>query len=105
MEKYYLNLSNAWAIQKTNDEVGEFIDYDLPFGQFELKNGHIVWIMDPFEVQDETIEKCQKLDFFHETVDFVVQIHDDEVKGLKEVDSFQGTFIDALKYIKTHFKG
>ena len=105
MERYNINLCNGWAIENV-----KYIDKDIkveknklevPFGEIEIFQNEIVWIFEPFPVKNEWIELCSKIEIFNKRVVFVVNLLKDE---WEKIDEFEGTFIDALKYIQKVFK-
>jgi len=63
-------------------------------------DGKINWILDFVAPTDETIKECEKHKAFSEKASFVVMKLGEK---WEKVDSFDGSFIDALKYIKEHF--
>ncbi|MGE4517306.1 MAG: hypothetical protein AB7D96_10645 [Arcobacteraceae bacterium] len=72
----------------------------MPFGESEFYNGWINWIYEPFPVEDEWIEFCENLEVFSQKAHFtVMQLN----KNWEKIDEFEGTFIDALNYIKEEF--
>ena len=108
MEIYTISLSNGWCI--SHSKIDDFSDFEVPniinelnFGQFNVKNGKIMWIYDPFPIQDEVIKKCQNLAMFENTAEFRVSEFDGKKWVFKE--AFKGSFINALLYIKENFKG
>ncbi len=73
----------------------------MPFGQYEFYNNEIVWIFEPCPVRNEWIETCSKIEIFNKKVLFKVKLLKDEWEDIEE---FEGTFIDALKYIQKELK-
>lgn len=72
----------------------------MPFGQVEFYQGKINWILDVLPLYEDSIAACRGIEAFYERVSF-------DVMELKEkwekIDEFEGTFIDALEYIKENF--
>ena len=106
MEIYTIGLSNGWCISHEN--IDDFGDYEIPkfinelnFAQLEVKDGKIIWIFDPFPIKDEVIKKCQNLAMFENTAEFRVSEFDGKKWVFKE--TFKGSFINALLYIKENF--
>lgn len=109
MEKYTINLSNGWSIEAgTNQKDDAILSQEddtilKEFGQEERVNGVITWIYDPFIPRDEIIELCEKDKAYLQKVSFkVMQLKGDD---WKEIEEFEGTFIDALKYIQKVYHG
>jgi hypothetical protein len=79
----------------------ESIDFESPFGQFEVSEGQINWILDHNKPSDDVIKMCNKIEIFAHEVKFDVYLL---VKSeWKKKYSFEGTFIDALIYIQKEF--
>lgn len=106
MEKYNICFSNTWAIENqanidkdvTLDEVEK--GWEHPFGQCEISNGKINWILDFMKPSDKIIESLKNIGAFNEVASFtVIQLE----KEWKEIDEFEGSLIDALKYIQKKF--
>ncbi|MDY6120416.1 MAG: hypothetical protein SPI03_03630 [Campylobacter sputorum] len=64
------------------------------------KDNKIAYIFDVFNPSDDEIEDCKKYKIFSEICEFNFF---DSVTG-KYTDKFQGTFIDALKYIQQNYE-
>jgi len=107
MQKYHICFANTWAIENQAnvdkdvmfDEVAK--EWEHPFGQCEVSNGDINWILDYMQPSDETIQSLKQIKPFTKKASFEVFRLEDE---WKDIDSFEGTFIDALKYIQREFK-
>ena len=113
MEKYILEVrkSRDWFIEfkkyidkdiKIDKAVD--IEIDLPFGQSEFYKGDIRWLMD-HRIDDEMIDMVKDLKVFQKKAIFEPHIADEKVQKWETKEEFQGTFIDALKYIKEVFYG
>ena len=74
------------------------------FGNIRVKNGKLAYVQD-IAIRDEYMEIVKKEKLFSEVCNFT---HNDKsfVKNIAQKDGkkFQGTFIDALNYIKKEFK-
>ena len=82
-----------------NGEEYDKID-DIIAPIISVKNNKIMYIFDILGIEHKQIKECEKIDLFNEVCEF---IHEDLNGNL--ISKFEGTFIDALKYIQTHFKG
>lgn len=103
--EYFINLSNGWSIENKDNIDKEVklinLEHDVPFGQFECGTNGINWIYDAFAPSDEDIQHCKAIDPFLKNALFLVHKIKDE--GWVKVDEFEGTFIDALTYIKNNY--
>lgn len=63
------------------------------------KNDKIAYLWDITIPDEKMIKYYLKFDFMKEIYKFI------HLENNKEIASFQGTFIDALNYIKENFKG
>ncbi|MDX9744574.1 MAG: hypothetical protein RBT59_12205 [Arcobacteraceae bacterium] len=68
-------------------------DAPISFGVCRKKEGKLIAMYDPNCPKDEAIQEVSKLDIFKETCKFTDGKY-----------TFEGTFIDALQYIKTQYK-
>ncbi|MBR8466348.1 hypothetical protein KDE13_08380 [Campylobacter sp. faydin G-140] len=104
MEIYNICLANGWTIEGTkNAERGTAVKYEL-FAQFEALDGNITWIYDVLAPNDETIKACKDIAMFGSMREFFVYELNKNGDEWSKKESFNGTFIDALNYIKRHFK-
>ena len=101
MERYIIDTDTErsdWGIIKEgyNHESGK-ISSDLIFAKERLdRDDKILWLFDSW-IFDEDIKKAEKKMSFRERAEFVIMIDG------KEKERFEGTFIDALKYLKRFF--
>ena len=68
-------------------------DAPISFGICVKKEGKLYAMYDPNPPKDEAIKEASELDILKETCKFTDGKH-----------TFEGTFIDALQYIKTQYK-
>lgn len=104
MEAYAIGLCNGWSIENLKNSDKDIkldkVKFELPFAQYEFYEDKLNWIYDPFKIKDEHIEACENIEAFKKTASFKVLLLKSEWIN---VDEFQGTFIDALKYIQKKF--
>ena len=111
MEKYAINISNSWSIENLKnidkDTTLDKIKIELPFGQYEFYEGEINWLLDPLPLYDFNIDTCREIEVFNKKASFRVLLlkSDSSTKEdkWKEVDSFEGSFVEALEYIQQEF--
>ncbi|RLA07248.1 MAG: hypothetical protein DRQ51_06720 [Gammaproteobacteria bacterium] len=106
MEKYNINLGNVYTIERVDTIDKEIkldkVPDDWPFGQYELYQGKLNWILD-MHVDDKVLEWAKKMPLFQETAEFIcLDLHDRNPKA-KHVHSFTGTFIEALQWISKNY--
>ncbi|CUU82192.1 hypothetical protein [Campylobacter hyointestinalis] len=105
MEIYNICLGNGWAIEPTSHfERAQTAKYEL-FGQFEIFKDEIAWIYDISAPSGETIKACEKIVMFNRTCEFNVYKLDKTGDKWVKNEIFNGTFINALQYIKENYKG
>ena len=104
MEICNICLGNGWTIESAkNASLGKGMKIEI-FAQFEVLNDDITWIYDIVLPSDEAISECKKIAMFNKTCKFVVYDLDKNGDNWIKKESFSGTFIDALEYIKENFK-
>ncbi|MSN96445.1 hypothetical protein F1B92_04525 [Campylobacter sp. FMV-PI01] len=79
-----------------NDDYKKSLCAKYTFATYCVKNGKFMGFFASF-IQDEDIKIAKNDEFMQEVCEFEVLIHN----TFKE--KFQGSFIDALKYIKENF--
>ncbi|MBN7287895.1 hypothetical protein [Campylobacter curvus] len=104
MEICNICLGNGWAIESVkNANLGKSAEFKI-FAQFEALNNDITWIYDIVAPSDETINECKRIAMFNKACKFVVCDLDEKGDEWIKKEDFNGTFIDALEYIKENFK-
>jgi len=106
MEKYNINISldRTWSIEaiKNIDKKIKKDKTDIEtFGQFEVVKGEINWLLDS-DIDDDMIKEVCEDELFLKEALFFPYIYKD--KKWNKQDSFKGSFIDALNYVKKVFK-
>ncbi|MCR4941275.1 MAG: hypothetical protein K5978_00595 [Campylobacter sp.] len=90
-----------WVICEPNfDEDYEGNTSKNPAAITKLRDNKIILVFDTFEPSDKLIKEAEGYDTFHEKCKF----YHKEVENEKIINTFEGTFIDALKYIQKNFK-
>ena len=88
MEKYYIEIwqEHEWGV----------LDY---FAGVRIADEKIDFFMD-IDIKDEEIEEVKDNKYFKQKAIFIPRYYDGKTYKWSEKKSFQGSFIDALEYIK-----
>ena len=112
-KKYIININqyewdiieSSWNYKTKNsfrgfDPIDEIPD-QINFGLFNFMHGMPVYLYDPFIIREETIKELEKIDVFNIKYDFIAY-NDTDMENKKKISEFEGTFIDAFKFINKH---
>jgi len=94
-----------WEIREVGlDDYKKFTSYHIIlFANFRIRNNKIVYLQD-INITDYDIKKASKFNIFKEKCKFYINNSDYLENSIQNKSkNFEGSFIDALKYIKKYF--
>ncbi|MCR4942188.1 MAG: hypothetical protein K5978_05315 [Campylobacter sp.] len=111
MRKFKITISKGdnWGIclkdftggwDTPNDKINDEFFNKFVMAESVIKNGEII-VLGEYTFNNKWLELAKNEPLMAEICEFT---HID-TDSKKEIAKFQGTFIDALKYIQMHFKG